>query len=101
MFLAFSCAERGVRNALLAYGAEGTERGVMVPSNGNMALAAAYHGGTLGLPVTVVMPERTPPALAQRCSELGANVLLCGETLDDVMAYTKKVHRDNRQILLK
>ncbi|XP_047033517.1 uncharacterized protein LOC124640004 [Helicoverpa zea] len=95
-----SCAERGVRNALLAYGAEGTERGVMVPSNGNMALAAAYHGGTLGLPVTVVMPERTPPALAQRCSELGANVLLCGETLDDVMAYTKKVHRDNRQILL-
>lgn len=53
MFLAFSCAERGVRNALLAYGAEGTERGVMVPSNGNMALAAAYHGGTLGLPVRI------------------------------------------------
>ncbi|XP_028176540.1 uncharacterized protein LOC114364549 [Ostrinia furnacalis] len=95
-----SCAERGIRNALLAIGQEGSSRGVIVPSNGNMAMAAAYHGGTLGIPVTVVLPDRTPPAQAQRCAELGADVVLCGETCDDAATYARKVHHDSRQILL-
>ncbi|KAJ8723855.1 hypothetical protein PYW07_007835 [Mythimna separata] len=95
-----SCAERGVRNALLAYGVEASQRGVIVPSRANMALGAAYQGGTLGVPVTVVMPERTPPAHAQRCSELGADVVLCGESLEDAIKYARKVHHDTKQILL-
>jgi hypothetical protein len=47
-----SCAERGIRNALLVNGAEGCARGIIVPSNGNAAIAAAYHGGFLGVPVS-------------------------------------------------
>ncbi|KAL0869047.1 hypothetical protein ABMA27_007364 [Loxostege sticticalis] len=95
-----SCAERGIRNALLAAGQEGSARGVIVPSNGNMAMAAAYHGGILGVPVTVVLPDRTPPAQAQRCAELGADVVLVGANCDDALTYAKKVHHDSRQILL-
>ncbi|KAG6455484.1 hypothetical protein O3G_MSEX009221 [Manduca sexta] len=95
-----SCAERGIRNALMAYGDESCERGIIVPSHGNMALAAAYHAGAIGVPVTVVLPDRTSPSLAQRCSELGADVVLCGECVDEAIAYAKKVHQDTRQILL-
>lgn len=53
----FSCAERGVRNAILSYGEDCT-RGMIVPSQGNMALGAAYHGGTLGVPVNTYTVSR-------------------------------------------
>lgn len=46
------------------------------------------------------MPERTPPAHAQRCSELGADVVLCGDNLDDAIAYAKKVHREGHHTIL-
>ncbi|XP_052756392.1 L-threonine ammonia-lyase-like [Galleria mellonella] len=95
-----SCAERGVRNAFLASKEDDYARGVIVPSNGNMALAAAYHGRTLGIPVTVVLPEKTPPAKSQRCTELGAHVVLYGDNIDDAVAYAKKVQRDSRQVLI-
>ncbi|CAD0203965.1 unnamed protein product [Chrysodeixis includens] len=106
-----SCAERGVRNAMLAYGVVGSERGVIVPSHGNLALGAAYQGSTLGVPVntnsktnrsqvTVVLPERTPPAHAQRCSELGADVVLCGDSIDDAISYAKKAHKESQQIYM-
>ncbi|CAG9789380.1 unnamed protein product [Diatraea saccharalis] len=97
-----SCAERGVRNALLASSAEECARGILVPSRGNMGLAAAYHGGTLGVPVTVVLPDSTPPAQVQRCAEYGADVVLCdcGENCGDTITYAKKLQRDSRQILV-
>ncbi|XP_060805109.1 L-threonine ammonia-lyase [Amyelois transitella] len=94
-----SCAERGIRNAFIAAG-ELAKMGVVVPSNGNLAYAAAYHGGILGIPVTVVLPERTPPAQAQRYSELGADVMLCGENIDDSISYAKKIVHDSKQLLI-
>ncbi|CAH2094550.1 unnamed protein product [Euphydryas editha] len=96
-----SCAERGVRNAFVAQKEEMRERGVIVPSSGNMALAAAYHGGALKIPVTVVLPDRTPPSQSQHCAELGADVILFGDTLEDTMNYAKKANRDGSQILLR
>ncbi|XP_075983189.1 uncharacterized protein LOC142981277 [Anticarsia gemmatalis] len=95
-----SCAERGVRNALVAFCDEGMERGVIVPSLGDMAIGAAYHGSTLNVPVTVVLPDRTPPSLAQRCSELCADVVLCGDTLEDTLTYVAKVQEDSKRIVL-
>ncbi|KAI5633022.1 pyridoxal-phosphate dependent enzyme domain-containing protein [Phthorimaea operculella] len=90
-----SCAERGIRNMFVANQEELMERGAVVPSGGDRALAAAYHGASMGIPVTVVLPDRTPPAVAQRCSEFGADVVLVGETLEDVATYTRKVYDDD------
>ncbi|XP_052744021.1 L-threonine ammonia-lyase [Bicyclus anynana] len=95
-----SCAERGIRNAFIAQHDEMSQRGVIVPSSGNMALGAAYHGCALNIPVTVVLPERCPPSQTQRCAELGADVVLYGDTLEDTVSYTKKVNRDGKHILL-
>ncbi|XP_013135515.1 PREDICTED: L-threonine ammonia-lyase-like [Papilio polytes] len=95
-----SCAERGIRNLFVSRHDEVTTSGVIVPSIGNLAIGAAYHGEALGIQVTVVLPDRTPPALAQRCSELNADVVICGETLEDATNYAKKVHMETGQFLL-
>ncbi|XP_068619364.1 L-threonine ammonia-lyase-like, partial [Battus philenor] len=95
-----SCAERGIRNLFVARHEEICTCGVIVPSIGNLAIGAAYHGESLGVQVTVVLPDRTPPAMAQRCSELNADVVICGETLEDSTNYAKKVHMETGQVLL-
>jgi hypothetical protein len=52
-----SFKERGARNALLRLSPEAKLRGVVAASAGNHALALAYHGAKLNIPVTVVMPS--------------------------------------------
>ena len=51
-----SFKERGARNALLLLDSDQRKAGVTAASAGNHALALAYHGRDLGIPVTVVMP---------------------------------------------
>lgn len=70
-----SFKERGACNALLQLPKEARERGVIAASAGNHALALAYHGRRLGIPVTVVMPMHAPLVKQRRCSEMGARVL--------------------------
>jgi Pyridoxal-phosphate dependent enzyme len=64
-----SFKERGARNAILQLMRElKTElRGVIAASAGNHALALAYHGKELGVPVTVVMPTVAPLAKVDKC----------------------------------
>lgn len=59
-------------------GAEEKKRGVIAASAGNHALALAYHGQALGIPVTVVMPKIAPITKVQNCKELNATVLVEG-----------------------
>jgi threonine dehydratase len=55
-------------------------RGVIAASAGNHALGLAYHGGLLGIPVTVVMPQFAPLVKLATCRRLGARVILKGDT---------------------
>jgi threonine dehydratase len=73
-----SFKERGGRNALLLLDASSRARGVIAASAGNHALALAYHGAQLGVPVTVVMPTIAPITKVQNCRDLGARVLIHG-----------------------
>ncbi|MBM4007447.1 MAG: threonine ammonia-lyase [Planctomycetes bacterium] len=78
-----SFKERGARNALLQLDAAARARGVVAASAGNHALALAYHGRDLGIPVTVVMPKGAPLVKQVRCAHYGARVLLSGDTIAD------------------
>ncbi len=78
-----SFKERGARNALLLLEAERRRRGVVAASAGNHALALAFHGRQLGIPVTVVMPTFAPLVKRARCERLGARVILHGDTIAD------------------
>lgn len=66
-----SFKERGARNALLQLiqtrGDEFKKTGAIAASAGNHALALAYHGKLLDVPVTVVMPTVAPLAKVDKC----------------------------------
>lgn len=74
-----SFKERGARNALMMLDDQQKKRGVISASAGNHALALAYHGQQLGIPVTVVMPVFAPMIKVRNCRGFGAEVVLQGE----------------------
>lgn len=78
-----SFKERGARNALCLLSDDAKERGVIAASAGNHALALAYHGRDLGIPVTVVMPTVAPLVKQVRCRQLGANVVMGGSDIGE------------------
>jgi len=81
-----SFKERGARNALALLSPEQRKRGVIAASAGNHALGVAYHGGLLGIPVTVVMPRFAALIKITNCRALGAAVILHGADLSEARA---------------
>ena len=81
-----SFKERGARNALALLSPEQRKRGVIAASAGNHALGVAYHGGLLGIPVTVVMPRFAALIKITNCRALGATVILHGADLSEARA---------------
>jgi threonine dehydratase len=76
-----SFKERGACVKLAALGADERRRGVIAMSAGNHAQAVAYHARRLAIPATIVMPVTTPFVKVKATEALGANVILCGETV--------------------
>ena len=76
-----SFKERGGRHALLQLEEARRAKGVIAASAGNHALALAYHGRSLGIPVTVVMPQFAPLVKQVRCQQFGARVIVHGENI--------------------
>ena len=88
-----SFKERGARNALLLLDPAARRRGVVAASAGNHALALAFHGRDLGVPVTVVMPKGAPLVKQARCAHYGARVLLHGDTIADAKVQADELAR--------
>jgi threonine dehydratase len=78
-----SFKERGARNALELLAPEQRRRGVIAASAGNHALGVAYHGGLLGVRVTVVMPRFAALIKVSSCRALGATVILHGADVNE------------------
>lgn len=76
--------ERGALNKLLSLPRD--TKGVIAMSAGNHAQGLSYHGSRLGMPVTIVMPKGTPFNKVKRTEQLGARVLLRGQTLEEATA---------------
>jgi len=73
-----SFKERGARNAIMSLDHEQRKAGVIAASAGNHALALAWHGPQLDVPVTVVMPTVAPMTKVSNCRAFGANVIIRG-----------------------
>jgi threonine dehydratase len=78
-----SFKDRGALNRLLRLSADERSRGVVTASAGNHAQGVAYHGGRLGIPVTVVMPATAPLNKVSNTRAYGASVVLEGSIFDD------------------
>ena len=81
-----SFKERGARNKLMLLGDAEKRSGVVAASAGNHALALAYHGQLLRIPVTVVMPKWAPLVKVSNCRSFGANVIFHGDSYDEARA---------------
>jgi threonine dehydratase len=86
-----SFKERGARNALLQLDTTQQKQGVIAASAGNHALGLSYHGGQLGIPVTVVMPVFAPLIKISTCRTLGARVILEGDSFQSATAHARKL----------
>ncbi len=86
--------ERGALNKLLQLGDNARKNGVIAASAGNHAQGLAYHGGQLGIPVTIVMPVSTPIVKVQQTKGHGAEVILIGEDFDAAYAHARQLEQE-------
>jgi threonine dehydratase len=89
---------RGGRNALMLLSDEDKQRGVITASAGNHALALAWHGKDLGIPVICVMPRSAPMTKVDKCKKFGAQVILYGEHIGEAKEYAQKEFSQLRYI---
>lgn len=93
-----SFKERGARNSLMLLSPEEKALGVIAASAGNHALALAWHGRDLGVPVTVVMPTVAPMTKVENCRKFGANVIIHGDHIGEAKEYAITQFSDMRYI---
>ena len=86
-----SFKDRGALNRMLRLTEAERARGVVTASAGNHAQAVAYHGGRLGISVTVVMPETAPLIKVTNTRGYGADVIQVGTSLDDAAAEVQRL----------
>lgn len=89
---------RGGRNALMLLTPQQKKVGVVAASAGNHALALAWHGRDLGIPVTVVMPTVAPFTKVDRCRKFGANVIIQGSHIGESKDFAQKEFPEMRYI---
>ncbi len=82
----FSFKLRGAYNKMVNLPAAAREKGVITASAGNHAQGVALSAKRLGLRALIVMPKTTPPIKVQAVRDLGARVVLHGDSYDE--AYT-------------
>src|SRR5215217_571704 len=78
-----SFKERGACNKLAQLSNDEKRHGVIAMSAGNHAQGVAYHARRLGLRAVIVMPRFTPMVKVERTRQLGAEVVLHGDSLDE------------------
>lgn len=89
-----SFKERGAANSLLLLTPEQRKNGVCAASAGNHALALAWHGAQLGVPVTVAMPTIAPLTKVSRCRSFGAEVIITGQHIGEAKEYLQSERPD-------
>jgi threonine dehydratase len=92
-----SFKERGALNRMLLIPEAERARGVVAASAGNHAQGVAYHAGRLGIPATIVMPERTPLVKVAATERYGARVVMHGTVYDEAMAEALRIREAEGQ----
>ena len=82
---------RGAANKLLSLPEEVRARGVVAVSTGNHGRAVAYVGAQLGVPVTVCVSTKVPENKLQAIRDLGARLVVHGESQDDAEVEGKRL----------
>jgi threonine dehydratase len=82
---------RGAYHKISRLSADERARGVIAPSAGNHAQGVALAAKLLGIPATIVMPERAPLTKVVATRRHGAEVVLHGASFDDAVAHAREL----------
>ncbi len=89
-----SFKDRGALIKMLQLDPDQRARGVIANSAGNHAQGVAYHAQRLGIPATIVMPVATPNVKLRQTRDLGAEIVLSGETVDEAAIAARKIQQE-------
>jgi threonine dehydratase len=87
----FSFKLRGAYCKMSRLSREQLERGVIAASAGNHAQGVAMAARTLGVKATIVMPRTTPLIKVDAVRDLGARVLLHGDSYDEAALHAQEL----------
>jgi threonine dehydratase len=85
----FSFKLRGAYNKIAHLSAAESARGVITASAGNHAQGVALSARELGLRAVIVMPHTTPEIKVEAVREMGAEVVLAGDSYSDAQAHAE------------
>ena len=89
----FSYKLRGAYNRIAHIPEAERARGVVTASAGNHAQGVAYSARHLGLHSLIVMPSTTPAIKVEAVRELGADVVLTGDSYAEAQAHCEELVR--------
>lgn len=89
---------RGLGHAAERAVERGAKR-LLSSSGGNAGLAAAYAARQLGVPITIVVPQRTGALMRERIAAEGAQVVVHGEVWDDAHQHAIGLSSDEAVLL--
>ncbi|CAN7010270.1 unnamed protein product [Brassica rapa subsp. trilocularis] len=81
---------RGAYNMMVKLTSEQLAKGVICSSAGNHAQGVAMSAAKLGCTAVIVMPRTTPEIKWQSVEDLGATVVLVGDSYDEAQAFAKQ-----------
>ncbi|WP_456372662.1 threonine ammonia-lyase, biosynthetic [Thiolapillus sp.] len=90
----FSFKLRGAYNKIYNLPEKKKQQGVIAASAGNHAQGVALAGKRLGVPALIVMPTTTPPIKVQTVRNLGARIILHGDSYDDAYAHARSLVKE-------
>lgn len=93
---------RGALNKMLALDRATCQQGVLAASAGNHAQGVAFSAAHLGIPATIVMPERTPQVKIENTLSHGSNVsvVLHGTSYDEAFAHARTLEDETGKTLI-
>jgi threonine dehydratase len=96
----FSFKIRGAHNRIAHLTPEERARGVIAASAGNHAQGVAFSARHLGIHAVIVMPQTTPEIKVAAVRELGAEVVLAGDSYSDAQARGEALAAETRRTFI-
>src|SRR6187549_3343710 len=96
----FSFKIRGAYNRIARLSSAERARGVIAASAGNHAQGVAFSARRLGIRAVIVMPQTTPEIKVQAVRDLGAEVVLAGDSYADAQQRADEIQRASGLVLV-
>jgi len=96
----FSYKLRGAYNRIAHLTDEERKRGVIAASAGNHAQGVAFAARHVKIPAVIVMPQTTPEIKVDAVRDLGAEVVLAGDTYADAQTRCHELAVERRMVFV-